>query len=304
MRFLGFSIVAASIKENPAIVGSRISSKHARAIGRCFLSACAILTAGAADVAVAQAVSPILHYRLEDAPGTTVTTVVDDANGNNGTAVGDPFYVADDPGLGATSVDFTVDRIVFGSISQLGTLAGDLTVELIFKPRTVAGSQQQFLVSNWPFGSGFQFACALTTSGMPSCSFSDGVSGHIDSATSPTPVLANQWYHFAAVRDAGTGEVRVYVNGSLVDSNPLQYSLSSVNSAFSIGARFNNSLYFDGLIAEVRITDSVVDPQDFLLFSQPIPTLSAAALGVLSILLASAGTFLLRAQRRNHSSQS
>jgi hypothetical protein len=212
------------------------------------------------------AVTPILHYRMEGTPGTQATTVVDDANGNDGTPAASPVpvYVADDPGCGQTSLSFSGGFLAFDPVPQLSTLSGDLTVEALFKSTQPVSSPQQFLVSNWPFGSGWQFALEVRTDGRPQITFSSGAGAQNDAATSPDPIQADVWYHVAGVRDAGSGEVRLYLGGTLVDSASLMWALSSDNTAFAIGARYSSELFFHGSIAEVRVTDAALDPADFI----------------------------------------
>ncbi len=139
-----------------------------------------------------------------------------------------------------------------------------MTIEAFVNPRNTGFA---FIVSNWPFGGGFQFNLR-SDNGSFIINFSDGVCCNNDKVAWPVPAL-NRWYHLAGVRDSQANEVRFYVDGTLVGSEPLQFGLSSgaggfSNDAFAIGARFNNSLHFDGRIAEVRITAAALSPAEFL----------------------------------------
>ncbi len=227
--------------------------------------ACAI----AAGVCVASGPAmgqTILHYELEGRPGTVPTEILDSSgNDRHGDVLGDPFFVAEDPGAGDTGLDFTADRIEFVPIPELTELAinGDVTVEAIVWPR---GTEFSFMVGNWPGGSGFQFFLGIEVfTGEFTVHFSDGIPGHTDIAAWPILCGLCRWYHLAGVRDNQSGEVRLYVDGTLVAAEALQWPLSDVSTAFAIGARFFGSLPFDGQIAEVRISAAALSPAEFLL---------------------------------------
>ena len=71
--------------------------------------------------------------------------------------------------------------------------------------------------------------------------------------TSSTTIIANTWYHIAAVRSGTTGTL--YINGVSVGSGTIGVP---TNTNFSIGrAGSNNGNYFNGFIDDLRITKGV-----------------------------------------------
>ncbi len=204
----------------------------------------------------------ILHYELEGEPGTVPKEILDSSgNDRHGDVAGDPFHVAKDPGAGDTGLDFTTDLIHFPPIRELNELAvdGNVTVEAIVKPRSTDFS---FIVAHWP-NPGFQFFLGIEQfTGEFTIHFSDGAGNDI--ASWPIPCTC-RWYHLAGVRDSRSGEVRLYVDGDLVAAEALQLSLSDSSAGFAIGGRHNNTLHFDGEIAEVRVSAAALSPAEFLM---------------------------------------
>lgn len=68
------------------------------------------------------------------------------------------------------------------------------------------------------------------------------------------PLSLNQWYHVAGVYDGA--QMRLYLDGALVDSNP-QSGILDTGSDFFIGADVGTSQFFNGKIDELRISDYV-----------------------------------------------
>lgn len=203
----------------------------------------------------------IVHYRFDGILGQTPSTIVDlSGNDNHGAVVGNPVFV---PGMcsGETALDFSSDHVGVTAIDELWTLpnSGSVTVEALVRP---ADTGYYFIVSNWPGGTGFQFAMDAFQ-GEFGITFSNGVGGQNDQVRAGA-VVPGEWVHVAGVRDQDAGEVRMYRNAQLVGSAPLQYSLADAYSAFAVGARFDGTIPFDGEIAEVRVTGSALSPADFL----------------------------------------
>ena len=83
------------------------------------------------------------------------------------------------------------------------------------------------------------------------------------------------WYHIVVVWDTGNAtandRIRLYVNGERItdfstSNNPAQNDDGRINSGVEhrIGARLNNSSYFDGYMAEVHfVGDTAYDADDF-----------------------------------------
>lgn len=90
-------------------------------------------------------------------------------------------------------------------------------------------------------------------------------------------VAPNTWYHVALVLDGAAGQARFYVNGMLRTNIALAGGLPDTPNGFGIGAIIrdnasppaNSGQFFHGRIDEVRLSDTVLTPDQFLL-SSPI----------------------------------
>ena len=69
--------------------------------------------------------------------------------------------------------------------------------------------------------------------------------------TSPSTYTTNNWYHTVGVFSS-TG-LRMYINGSLVQSNSTAFSPSYIAGNFCVGAMGSNSEFFQGNIAYVGV---------------------------------------------------
>jgi hypothetical protein len=74
------------------------------------------------------------------------------------------------------------------------------------------------------------------------------------------------WYNFAMTYDGA--QLRAYVNGQLELSGDLAV-LATADGQVSLGMRHNQVNFFEGVIAKVRFTPSVVDPTNFLSVAIP-----------------------------------
>lgn len=80
--------------------------------------------------------------------------------------------------------------------------------------------------------------------------------------TSTSNVATGQWVHVAMTRKRNTGALQILVNGAVEDSNNLTQQNSSLSDAASltIGAESGHTLFFVGLLDEVRIWNVVRTP--------------------------------------------
>jgi hypothetical protein len=84
----------------------------------------------------------------------------------------------------------------------------------------------------------------------------------------------NWWYHFAVVRETGTDEIRLYINGVL-DTTEVDATSDNINVYFpvplSIGSDNNSTFgqryYTYGKIDNARISNVALDPNEFLDFT-------------------------------------
>lgn len=103
---------------------------------------------------------------------------------------------------------------------------------------------------------------------------SHNVDFHINRGGGSTVLLAplpglNQWVHVAGTLDDATGDMRLYINGDLVNSvntsdRPFGALDSSQSPGLGIGALQTGGQNFNGLIDEVRISNQALRPDQFL----------------------------------------
>ena len=92
---------------------------------------------------------------------------------------------------------------------------------------------------------------------------SDGGSTNRDLLELNYTLQTGVWTHVAAVWDASQSEVEYYVNGLSVGTvSGSQTSIYQSNGDFEIGSNTVNSLYFDGLIDEVRVWNDIRTAQE------------------------------------------
>ena len=74
-----------------------------------------------------------------------------------------------------------------------------------------------------------------------------------------------EWHHYAGTYDAGTGQVKLYVDGLLVDTTTLAPGLlNETTESVWIGRDSTKSRYFEGALDEVRVYDIVLPPDQIM----------------------------------------
>jgi hypothetical protein len=93
--------------------------------------------------------------------------------------------------------------------------------------------------------------------------FAFGVGNPDTTIVSTTTVNTGQWMHVAATRKMSTGEIQVFVNGTM-EASQVVAQTSSLNASvsMSLGANVNDNRYFTGTMDEVRIWNVVRSQSD------------------------------------------
>ncbi len=240
----------------------------------------------------------IAWWRFQEGPPNTAATgtgtIIDSANGFNGTPVGAPVYVnvslpqgSASPSLGlrfdgAASRIFIPDNPAF-------YLTNSLTIEAFIRydgqPNGVYWSQilmrgdDRFGVDPYWLG--------LDPSGVLTFEVDTAVLYVSSRLTSQTPIPRNVFLHVAGTLDGATGQQRLFINGLEVASTnttvrPFGPLEPTQTPGFGIGnvQSPNYIEYFDGVITEVRLSDVALPPSEFLFAHCKITDVFPATNGV------------------------
>lgn len=238
----------------------------------------------------------VAHYKFNNgAVGAAVAvgeTVVDETGNNAGTILGDSLqYVA---GVDGTALRFSADaatghRLEIPNSDDFYVLPGEgFTVEAVY--RTDASGTIGLVAKA---GNGGETWMRLEN-GELRWFLNDAALGSLDvRSLASEGELANTgaWTHAAGVYDPAAAEVRLYLNGELVDAKAAPGSwaapLNGDGNPLVIGDFFAAAnRKFIGDIDEVRITRGALTPAEFLTI--PIPEPQAALLALASVALGSA----------------
>jgi len=223
------------------------------------------------------------YFRGEDGPGSTQTTWTNTANaatpgfsdGANPVQNSTEVFGAVIPQTGAANTgSYYLDgtnsiRIGTGTDYSIGT--GDFTVELWFKSFDNSSTYNTFLVAKQSYAD--QYTDWQLNIGDHQDDTA-GLTAHangVGTGSNPgaSDIIDGSWHHVAGVIDRTQGQVFFYVDGEL-DSEPSPWlggasNLLSTQTTY-IGRRDGSTLpgYFVGWIDEVRITQSALQPNQFL----------------------------------------
>lgn len=215
------------------------------------------------------------HWKMDEkAPGaiadTSPNAIRDTHRAGNDlhmTASGDLQYVAGDPRYGSTSA------LAFSGTQGLSIPDGLTANKLDFGPedsftiealvRVPSGSSQIGNIVGKDVGANQPSWWFRIEDGRIRFFVDDGDDNA--SAWSETSINDGEWHHLAGVRDCEGGELRVYVDGALEDSqsDPTDSSLANGN-AVSIGVFNSGTRQFTGEIDFVRISNKALPAQHFV----------------------------------------
>ena len=185
-------------------------------------------------------------WKLDDGSGTVAKDSSHAFKGNDGTLVGDPKWVKGRKG-GALQLDGN-QYVSLGNILQ-GSYK-EITIACWVKH---GSSQWQNIVerSTWDNPDGIGLMMDYNTT---SATF-----GHygIVGASSKATVQDNQWHHVAGtMRQSGSDYVySLYVDGKLDNTVTNTTGLTATENGWAIGARYDGTWGYRGLVEDVRIYD-------------------------------------------------
>jgi hypothetical protein len=192
-------------------------------------------------------------WRADETTGTNAADAT--GNGSNGTYSGG--YALNGPSaIGSFGHSFSVDGST-GNLASASPTSGPnvYSEELWFKTNTTSGGKLiGFGNSNSGLSSAYDRHVYMLNDGRVRF----GVwNGQADTVTSPNAYNDNQWHHMVATQ--GAAGMRLYVDGSLVDSNSITSS-QPYSGYWRVGGdnlggwpEQPSSLYFNGAIDEVAV---------------------------------------------------
>ena len=233
--------------------------------------------------------------RMEEGAANAVASgaggVLDSSgNGNNGTALNGPVYRANTavstiPQTGAAnarSMQFsgTGQQRVFLSDGPQYAIGGSLTIEAYFNVAAIPNTAGAILFRG-DDRSGFDPYFLNVETGLIRFGIYDA-SNNSALVTAPLPGL-NQWVFAAGVLDTNAHTMSLYVNGTLANTvsttlTPLVNLDPTQEPGVAIGGHpstfFGDFMSFDGMIDEVRLSNTALAPSQFL-NAVPEPTTGA-----------------------------
>jgi len=192
------------------------------------------------------------------------TTMIDNStNAFTITAVGDtkprqfnPFgYTAQSatsytPSLhgGSMYLDGTGDYLVCPAIANISGTGYSWTVQGWFYPSAVDVTRG--IIDGWNGGAGTSLLVRINA-GYLECY----VTGGSSTQTAASAIVANQWYHFALVKDVNNSNtVQLYLNGVKVGTPIANYTTSVTSNIFGIGGNTSTGGEpFKGYLSDIQI---------------------------------------------------
>ncbi len=195
----------------------------------------------------------VAHWNLDDGAGTIA--IDSSGNGNDGTLVGDPQWVAGKYG-GALDFDGDGDYVDCGD-DEIFSITDAFTLAVWINWRTTTVAWQTVIAKG---DNTWRIARGETTQTMD-FGFDDGSRGWAAvRATSIVPL--NEWHHVAATIDKIEG-AKIYMDGILEGTNTDTGGISGggTNYPVYIGENAEQiSRYWDGLIDDIYIFNRVLAP--------------------------------------------
>ena len=197
----------------------------------------------------------VAHWKFDDGSGTTA---VDSAGSNNGTLNGGPNWSA---GMinGALSFDGVDDYVVAAPLDPL--MSDTLTMQAWVRTSEYAAIWNPVLTQN-AGGNGYYF---YVSSGRPAFYIVAGAT--YVQVISPDAINPNEWHQVAGTNDGFN--LKLYIDGRFKDSDD-STGFSGVSGNVYIGCEPTSSLYYNGLIDDVRIYDRAVSESEFQDMANPM----------------------------------
>ena len=191
----------------------------------------------------------VAAYSFNEGSGTTVSDA--SGYGNSGTIANATWTTAGAYGR-ALVFNGTTARITIPDSASLHLTSG-MTLEAWVNPSTVSSAWRDVIYKGT---NNYDLEATSTTGGRPAAGATISSSNGWTIGTASLPV--NTWTHLAATYDGA--ELRLYVNGVQVASQPRTGNILTSTSALEIGGNAATGHFFQGLIDEVRVFNVALTP--------------------------------------------
>lgn len=240
-------------------------------------------------VGTAQAAT-VGYWRFEEGSSDTLAagtnSILDQtANSNDGTPYGDPFYRIDVPAnpvpltgdTNSLSLELNGNDYVSIPHSTSLDLTDAFTVEFWMKGSISQPSHLYLVIDKshgWTDSTGWVFQGESSTGRLGFAVGNGGTTyNNFAGVGSITSLLDDTWHHIAGTFDStDTGqEIKLYIDGVLDGtsaSGPFATNTRNINIGASWGPG-SFQRFFNGSVDEIRISDAVLTPSEFLI--APIP---------------------------------
>ncbi len=231
------------------------------------------------------------YWRFEEgSAGNTASgadSILDTAFANHGTPSGDPVYSSSVPvgsipltgDSNGLSLDFdgVGDTVLIGTDAALNS-ADPFTAEF-WMNSSDASSGQKLLVDK-SHGFGDNTGWFFQTDGVGVLGFGLGNGGAFNGVGGPTNLFDGSWHHIAGTYDGAT--IEMFVDG--VSQGTAAAGVYNSNTRdIRIGSARNNGRHFNGQIDELRISNTVLTPSQFLAVPEPTSA-TIMVLGIVGLL--------------------
>ena len=191
----------------------------------------------------------VAAYSFNEGAGTTVSDA--SGYGNTGTIANATWTTAGAYGR-ALMFNGTNARITIPDAASLHLTSG-MTLEAWVNPSAVSSAWRDVIYKGT---NNYDLEATSTTSGRPAGGATISSTNGWTIGTAALPL--NTWTHLAATYD-GT-ELRLYVNGVQVASQPRTGNILTSTSALEIGGNSVSGHFFQGMIDEVRVFNVALTP--------------------------------------------
>ncbi len=226
---------------------------------------------------------PVAHYRFDECSGTTLNNTAPKADprgisGYNGTitpntgrsvgscssGVSTEMWNGGTTGKYSASLDFdgAGDYVDIGDQSALD-FTDSFSISAWIKTDASGGTYKAIAGKCFLTGGCNGYGLYLNSDDSNHIYFqvrNDSTTSQADGGS----VNNNTWHHLVGIRDHSTNTTKIYVDGSLINSDTTILSSGYSNSVkFGLGARDNGSwlYYYDGQIDEVKIFNYALTPE-------------------------------------------